>query len=198
MFKNFVSLILILLCLSGWAQTDENGWGIKAGLSQNTNGELKNLSNDAKFEAEAGVGYHIGVFGNINLSPIYLRPELIYTKTQSEYEGVDFELQRLDIPVLVGLKLIGPLHVFAGPNLQYNLDSKFGNKDLEKPNEDWSLGLHAGAGVQLGDFGIDLRYSRGFSDNEVEFLQNNFDNTPELNRLNIDQSELILSLSFKF
>ncbi len=194
----FIGIVFLACSNLMLAQSGETGFGIKAGISHNTNGDLKDLTNGETYDADAAVGYHVGVFGTIDLPIIYLRPELIYTKTTSEYDGADFEMDRLDVPVLVGIEVIGPLHVFAGPNLQYIFNTELGNLDTTDPKDDLSIGLHAGLGVQLGRFGIDARYARGFSDNEIGIINENVENTPTLQTLDTKAEELIISLSYQF
>lgn len=199
MKKIFFLGIVFLACSNFMlAQSGETGFGIKAGISHNTNGDLKDLASGDTYDADAAVGYHIGFFGTIDLPIIYLRPELVYTKTTSEYDGADFDMHRLDVPVLVGIELIGPLHVFAGPNLQYIFNTELENQSITDPENDLSIGLHVGLGVQLGKLGIDARYARGFSDNEIGIINDNVNNSAELQTLDTKAEELIISLSYQF
>ena len=56
---------------------------------------------------------------------MFIKPELVYTKTKSSYDNEgDFEMSKLDLPIMLGVKMIGPLHVLAGPSFQYLLSSK--------------------------------------------------------------------------
>lgn len=73
------------------------------------------------------------------------------------------------MPVLIGVKLIGPLSVFAGPAFQYVLDNDFQGLKYENIENDFTIGLNLGASLELGRLGIDVRYERGFNQNEVEF-----------------------------
>ena len=104
-------------------------------------------------------------------------------------------MQKLDMPLLVGLKVLGPLHVFAGPSLQYILDTDFDNLTVDNVENDFSVGLNFGIGLNLKRLGIDLRYERGFSDNEATFIDNN--NLISMDRLDTRPEQLILSLSYR-
>src|SRR5690606_38716956 len=110
--KNLFLSVLLLSSFAGFSQSD-SGFGLKAGLNYNSNGELKEVgpaSEDIlENKGDSKVGYHVGVFGKLDFPKIYLRPELVYTKTKSEYEGADFDMSKLDLPVLLGYKIIGPL-----------------------------------------------------------------------------------------
>ena len=188
MKRTLISCLLILFSLSAFAQKNP-GFGIKAGLNFNSNGDYKfdqapNLSADSK------VGYHLGVFATFG-DDIYLRPELIFTKTKSDYSGDDFDMSKLDLPVLLGFKVIGPLSVFAGPDFQYILNTDFDGVTLGDVENDFTVGLHIGAGLNLGNLGADLRYERGLSSNEANFVGLSD------RRLDTRPSQFILSLWVK-
>ena len=85
--------------------------------------------------------------------------------------------------------------MFAGPSLQYILDTDFGDATVNDIDNDFSVGLNFGIGLNLNRLGIDLRYERGFSDNEATFIDNN--NVISLDRLDTRPEQLILSLSYK-
>ncbi|PPK92381.1 outer membrane protein with beta-barrel domain [Nonlabens xylanidelens] len=170
--KKFLMICLLLIGTIGVAQTDD-GFGIKAGLNYGSTGDLKENGSTIIDNPDEKLGYHIGVFGKLDLGPIYLRPEIQYTKLSNEYNGVTFDLQKLDAPILVGFNVIGPLHVFAGPSLQYVVDTDLEDVELSDVSEDFTVGAQFGVGVNLGNLGIDVRYERGFNDNEVSFINNN-------------------------
>ena len=130
---------------------------------------------------------------------IYLRPELVYTRTKSTYSvdgnNNDYNISKLDLPVLLGYKIIGPLHVFAGPAFQYTLSNDLDGLNVEDVENDFTVGLNIGAGVNLGKLGLDVRYERGFSENEAEFIGNNV--TDISGRVDSRPSQVIFSLSLK-
>jgi len=200
MRKTILMAIFALASFTTYAQSD-SGFGIKAGLNYNKNGDLKGSIQDAGeniIEGSDGkVGYHVGVFGKLDFPKIYLRPELIYTKTKSSYEldgnSNDYDVSKLDIPVLLGYKIIGPLHVFAGPAFQYTLNNDLGDLEIDDVKDDFTVGLHLGAGVNLGRLGLDVRYERGFSENEANFIGNNV--TDISGRVDSRPSQIIFSLS---
>lgn len=197
--KTFVSkklvlsvLVLTVFCFSAYAQSG-SGFGIKGGLNYNTNGDYFASIEDNAQNPDRNVGYHIGVFGKLG-NKVFFRPELVYTATKNKYDSDDFNMKKLDLPLLVGIKVIGPVNVFGGPSLQYILDSEFGDIDVSNIDNDLTVGLNFGIGVNLNKLGIDLRYERGFSDNEANFLNNN---GIDISRLDTRPDQLILSLSLK-
>ncbi|WP_298497344.1 outer membrane beta-barrel protein [uncultured Algibacter sp.] len=186
----FILTIAIAIPSATMAQTLQ-GIGVKAGLNYNANGDYFESINDNYQNPDRNVGYHIGLFGKIG-DNIYFRPEVVYTSTKSDYDDDSFKMQKLDAPLLVGLKVLGPISVFGGPSLQYILDSEFDGIAINDVENDFSVGLNFGIGLNFNKLGIDLRYERGFSDNEATFLGNNGIN---VDRLDTRPDQLILSLS---
>ena len=175
---------------NSYAQID---WGIKGGLNFNSNGdiirEIDGIIEDGS-KSDSKIGYHLGVFLTTKgSSSYYLRPELIYTKTKSEYEEGNFDMSKIDLPILLGFKIIGPISIFAGPSLQYILDTDLEGFSLSDVEKNFTIGLNIGTAVQLGNLGLDLRYERGFTSNEADFLN--------IDRIDTRPEQIIISLSFK-
>lgn len=189
----FSLFFIIIFTLTTVAQNG-TGFGVKTGLNYNANGDYFNSISNTSDDPTATIGYHIGVFGKIG-DKLYIKPEIMYTKTTSEYIVGDFNLKRIDAPVLVGIEVLGPVSVFAGPAFQYILNSDFENARISNLENDFTVGLNFGIGLNFDSFGIDLRYERGFSDNEANIILNN--STVSVDRLDTRQNQLILSLSVK-
>jgi len=169
------------------------GFGIKGGLNYNGNGDFFESTSNNYQNPDRSIGYHVGVFGKIG-KKLYFRPELVYTSTKSDYNAGDFDFKKLDMPLLVGIKIIGPIQVFGGPSIQYILDSEFENATISDVENDFSVGLNFGIGVNFNNLGLELRYERGFNDNEATIINNNINiNNP--NKLDTRPEQLILSLS---
>ncbi len=190
-------LLLSLFALFTYSASAQagSGFGIKGGLNYNANGDYFESIGEAAENPDRNVGYHLGIWGKIG-NDIYLRPELVYTRTKSDYDGEDFDMSKLDLPVLLGIKVIGPLHVFAGPAFQYILDTEFDGITIDDVDNDFTVGVNLGAGVNLGKLGIDLRYERGLGDNEASFINSNITTIGE-SRIDTRPDQLILSLSLK-
>ncbi|UII80274.1 outer membrane beta-barrel protein [Flagellimonas sp. CMM7] len=202
MKKTLLIAVLTLMGSAVFAQSG-SGFGIKAGLSYNKNGDLIGSVGDAGQNisegAEGKAGYHVGFWGKLDFPKIYLRPELVYSKTKSSYDvngdSNDYDISKLDLPVLLGYKLIGPLHIFAGPAFQYTLKNDLGDIEVEDVENDFTVGLNAGVGVNLGKIGVDVRYERGFSENEARIISNNI--TDIDGRVDSRPSQIIFALSVK-
>lgn len=187
--------LFLIVCLTCFVATlsaqKGSAFGFRAGLNYNGNGDLVDTATSAIEDSDRDFGFHIGVFGKLG-NKLFFRPELVYTNTTSEYDSGDFNFQKLDAPLLVGLKVLGPISVFAGPAIQYVLDSEFEDTSIDNVENDFTVGLNFGVSVNIKKFGVDLRYERGFTDNEADFLANN---GVDINRLDTRPDQLILSLS---
>jgi hypothetical protein len=189
-----LSFLLVALLFTAQATFSQNrsGFGFKAGLNYNANGSyFQSISTNSE-NPDRNIGFHFGVFGKLG-NKIYFKPELVFTQTKSEYKSGDFNMQKLDAPLLVGIKILGPISVFGGPSLQYILDSDFKGISINDIENDFTIGLNFGIGITLNKIGIDLRYERGLSSNEATFLENN--NIGINSRLDTRPDQLILSLS---
>ncbi|GAA4235806.1 hypothetical protein GCM10022291_18600 [Postechiella marina] len=188
----FIALLAILFSSGAYAQT-ATGIGIKGGVNYNANGNYFESIGDNAKKPERNVGYHFGLFGKIG-NKLYLKPEIVYTSTKSDYDDDSFEMQKIDAPILIGVKVLGPISVFAGPSFQYILDSEYDGIAIKDVEEDFSVGANFGIGLNFKKVGIDLRYERGFNDNEASFINNNI-STNAVSRLDTRPDQLILSLS---
>ncbi len=193
MKKTLLFIVGLLACYGVQAQAG-SGFGIKAGLNYNGNGDYFDSVENAFESPDRNAGFHIGVYGKLG-NRLYVRPELVYTSTTSGYDEGDLKIQKLDVPVLVGTKIIGPLHAFIGPSFQYILNSKFDDVTIDVIDNDFTVGFNLGAGINLGKFGIDLRYERGFTENEISFINSNIINVDD--RVDTRPDQLILSFSLK-
>lgn len=202
MRKTLLLAVCALVSMTVSAQSD-SGFGIKAGLNYSKNGDLIASVGDAAENIVQGsdskVGYHAGIYYKFELAKIYVRPELIYTKTSSNYTVANtdntYDTSKLDVPVLVGVNLIGPLHIFAGPAFQVTLNNDFEDFNIGDLDKEYTIGLHLGAGVNLGKLGFDVRYERGFSENEISIVGSNI--TDISGRVDTRPSQLIFAVSLK-
>ncbi|NOR29127.1 MAG: outer membrane beta-barrel protein [Lutibacter sp.] len=194
--KKRIALLSYTLFATFLIANAQSGFGIKGGLSYNSNGELNQVSDIYKNDGKGKSGFNIGLYGKLDLGPIYLRPELVYTKTTSEYvlnsENVNYKISKIDVPVLVGFKLFGPIDIFAGPAFQYYLDNDLKGLNFESIDNEFSLGMNIGASIELGRIGVDVRYERGLSKNE-----SNWTNASETFTLDSRPEQLIFSVSYR-
>lgn len=191
-----ISLFIVIFILSIPSVFSQIGidLGIKGGLNYNGNGNYFKTINNTIESPDRNIGYHLGVYGKLG-TKLYFRPELVYTSTKSEYTEGIFELKKIDVPLLAGLKIIGPLSVFIGPTLQYILDTDLEDATVSDLENNVSVGFNFGIGASLSKLGVDLRYERGFSENETTIILNNTPITQD--RLDTRPDQLILSVSYR-
>lgn len=196
--KKFI--VIALLTIGGNAMA-QSSFGIKGGLNYGATGEYENYS-DAIGDAstiENGkekTGYHIGLFSKFEILGFFLQPELIYTKLNTEYQNFDYNITKIDAPVLVGFNVLGPLNVKAGPSFQYIMKNELENSDLRISEVDnkITMGYQLGAGVNIGRLGFDLRYEGALKENNAfgdMALDNNF-------KIDSRPSQWILSAAYRF
>lgn len=183
-------LFLVVAFICGATLTSNAQFGVKGGLNFNSNGKLKEIGEDAKNKT----GYHLGVFYQTKGDNFYLRPEIVYTSTKSEYDSRgEFTMNKIDVPILVGYHVFDPISIFAGPSLQYILDTDLKGFNLNDAENEFTVGVQFGAAVELGDkLTVDLRYEKGLSENLAEISGLNPD------RIDTRPTQLILGVALKF
>ena len=201
-----VFLMISLAFAFSQTSTAQLDFGVKAGLNYNSE-SIQSVSEDVFTGAESKTGYHAGVWLRFKLPIIgfYLRPEIVYTNLENELlykiretapsQTTSYNFQKIDIPVLIGKKFFGIGNVFAGPSFQYILNSDFSLNDISEVDTDgFSVGLQFGAGIELGNLGIDVRWERGLNTIESTFLNALSERVTFDTRVN----QIIIGLSYKF
>jgi hypothetical protein len=189
MKKILLITFLVFSTALSFAQ-EKNSWGIKGGFNYNSNGDLLNEVSGIKEDPKSNTGFHFGFYKKIQVLGFFLRPELVYTETTSDYNGQELNLSKIDLPFNLGSGFIGPTYIFAGPSFQYILDGEFDGIDAQSGLKDITLGANFGIGFKINKLALDLRYERGLNEKETRFVEQNVDG------INIDlrPSQLILSL----
>lgn len=82
------------------------------------------------------------------------------TSISNEVKTFDFEFNRLDVPILAGVKL-GPLRLNAGPVMSFTISET--NEAFKKGIKDATWGYQAGIGLDIKKISIDIRYEGAFS-----------------------------------
>ncbi|MFB9052874.1 outer membrane beta-barrel protein [Formosa undariae] len=175
------------------AQTG-SGFGVKGGLNYSSSGNYTSSIGENIEHSDKNVGFNIGVFGKFG-TKIYLKHEVVYSQTNQSYNQDDFKIKKVDSPVLLGVKLIGPLSIFAGPSFHYILNAKLNDIEADGRNSrDITVGLNVGFAFNINRIGIDLRYSQGLDPYELEFRTSNGSNIVTIDS---KPEQLILNISYK-
>ena len=156
------SLICLLLSQLTFSQFE---YGIKGGLNFDSAGKITKLNDDVtsngSFKSESGL--NIGVYAQVNLLLFYLRPELQYTNVKRSFEELDVTSSRIELPLSLGYKVLGPLSVFAGPSIFYYVSNKTNANSFDKIKNKFNLGHHLGFRLNMGNLNFDFRYEKGNS-----------------------------------
>ena len=166
-------------------------FGMKAGVNLNTSGDIDEIisSNSSLADIDGNRnGFNVGIYSEIKLLMLYLRPELHYSEFR---DNLKVTQSRIEAPISLGLKVLPILSGFAGPTLRYEMTS---DDKLPTGPEDLTVGIHFGARIHLGKLGLDVRYDKGLSDEEVKLIGSN--NIPS--NLKIDNSSGLLSLGLSY
>ncbi|HKK10252.1 MAG TPA: porin family protein [Bacteroidales bacterium] len=167
-------LISLALLVSASALMAQLSLGPKIGY---TASELTTEGSQIKEEMKNTL--HFGAFARLG-TKTYLQPELLFMTKGTKFgyslsDGVqqDVKLNTIDIPVLLGFKLIdlkvANIRAMAGPVGSFVI-----NKDLENVGElddelkdnnikDANWGLQAGVGADFLSLTLDIRYEFGLS-----------------------------------
>src|SRR6056300_885306 len=193
--KNYLYVLLMSFALTT-IQSQGLEYGLKAGLNLNSSGDITNILDEYSSigqTKETINGFNFGVFLQLKLAMLYLRPEIHFSKFETSYDALTVGKSRLEAPVSVGFKFLPFLSAFAGPTYRYGLSGKNDYYTIEPLKGESTLGLHLGARLHLGKLGIDARIERGISENEVKLLSDR-----NVNIGNIDQRTTVLSVGLSY
>ena len=167
----FLSLILAFQFVN--AQSPIN-IGLKAGYSSS---QIK--TNLEQFNEGSVSNYFAGAFARLNLGKIYIQPEAYFSSKGGKLNEVvesptatvnSFDLKAIDVPVLLGYKVIEKgafnLRINAGPVLSFFTKKETNNEETFDPNDlkDNFFGYQYGAGVDFLFLSLDVRAENSFGD----------------------------------
>jgi hypothetical protein len=205
---NAMRLIYFLLFTSSGLLAQGN-LGFQFGLNDDNFGSIENISNkidNYDLDIKNSTGFQFGVFTEIDLITFYIRPELnlIFSKSKnataySLEEGINiaehsYKSSEIQLPIIFGYKVLGPISVFGGPSFKYNL-SNSSNFNLEDVKDKYTLSLLLGSRVKIRSISVGLRYERGLNNNEVLIINAN---GVDLDNANVDLTTNKLSLNISY
>ena len=206
--------ILILIIFFSSNLFSQGNLGVNFGLNDDNFGTIENISNkidNYNLDIKNSTGFQFGVFTEIDLITFYIRPELnlIFSKSKNAtaYEGNSILDQSINIaehsykstdiqvPIIFGYKILGPLSVFAGPAFKYSLSNSSNKFDLEDIKDKYTLSLLLGSRVKFRSLSLGLRYERGLNNKELLIINANGVNLENSN-VDITTNKLSLNLSY--
>jgi hypothetical protein len=187
--------VLVMTVFTGYSQNFS--FGPKVGMSSSK----LDLKEKNYVPGDAQFGYHVGAFARIGGLGFFVQPEVLLTQTKGVYSfssssgSTPSQLQanfnRLDMPVMIGLRMLKLFRVQAGPIASFDINSELKNSlgvDQKVDFKKATYGYQAGVGLDIRNFIIDAKYENSFG-NVIDKAAG----------FNSDQrlSQLILSVGFK-
>lgn len=186
-----LSSLLLAVMVSAPAATAQVG--VAAGLNFDRFSDIE--ADRTSFEN--ATGFHVGIFYDLPLGPIAIRPGVFYMdvgtidieRDGSVVESIDLNL--FEVPVDLRIRMMTPLikpYATVGPVLRF---ASSDDEEFEDSLNNFSVAANIGLGLELGAPGAqirlfpELRYSFGISNltDDVTFLGQQFSTEDNL-RLN--------------
>ena len=203
-----IRIIYFLLFISSGLLAQGN-LGFQFGLNDDNFGSIENIKtklDNYDLDLKNSTGFQFGFFTEIDLITFYIRPELnlIFSKSKNAAaytsdQGINiaehsYKSSELQLPVIFGYKIFGPISVFGGPSFKYNLSNK-SNFNLDDIKDKYTLSLLLGSRVKFRSLSIGLRYERGLNTNEVLIINANGVNLDDAN-VDLTTNKLSVNISY--
>ena len=156
-------------------------------------------------------GFNVGLSLKIDLpTALYLMPEIYYTNFSNEVTvqndvnsaqtTIKAKNSRVDIPVLVGVNVLGDLlSAYAGPVGSFNLakSDNFDNFVQKVDAKEFTVGYQLGVQSEIKKIILSARYEGAFSKDQRKFINNVAGSSQEIDYDN-RSSLFLLGLGYKF
>jgi hypothetical protein len=181
--KKLILIFAAIFLLVQFSEAQMFKIGIKGGLGYSSLkiDDLAISSGQQAYDLATGdgvAGYHIGIQTRIKIAMLFVQPELYFNDGGGTLEKLvegdpvgelmQVDFKRVDLPVLVGVKL-GPARLNLGPVGSYVVKESITN-DIDDIPADYTVftssmtwGFQAGLGVDLSKFSLDVRYEGSLS-----------------------------------
>ena len=208
-------IFILFFLITSSSLIAQGNLGVNFGLNDDNFGSIENIKtkiDDYDLDLKNSTGFQLGLFTEIDLITFYIRPEinLIFSKSKNGtaftsannnilIESVNiaehtYKSTDVQVPIIFGYKVLGPISIFAGPTFKYNL-SNSSNFDLEEIEDKYNLSLLLGTRVKVKSFSVGLRYERGLNNNELLIINAN---GIDIDNANIDSTTNKLSLNISY
>ena len=210
-------ILILLFLIPSSSLFAQGNLGVNFGLNDDNFGSIENIKtkiDDYDLDLKNSTGFQLGLFTEIDLITFYIRPEinLIFSKSKNGTaftsannntnilsESINiaehtYKSTDIQVPIIFGYKVLGPISIFAGPTFKYNL-SNSSNFDLEEIEDKYNLSFLLGTRVKVKSFSVGLRYERGLNNNELLIINAN---GIDIDNANIDTTTNKLSLNISY
>lgn len=172
LFTLALATMLLMTASTLKAQNLNVQWGITAGVNM-ADYSVKALKGQSISydKVKNDLGWQVGLMASVNIGRLAIEPQILYVRHSTELtQGTmknALKSNSLDVPLLVSLRLIGPLRVMAGPVFTV-LNDNTGLKDLSidqlRSTCSYALGVEARI---LQKLRLDVRYNGQFKKKET-------------------------------
>lgn len=154
-----VGCLLLFLIASSVATADESVPGFRLGVEGGIN--LANLNGANVNDVFASrLGFVGGGFLNLPLGPVLaFQPEVLYEQKGGKFNGSPYQLDYVEVPLLLDISLLGPIGILVGPAFDANVASQ-GVASVNSTD----VGAIMGVQVIFGNLLASGRYEVGFDD----------------------------------
>jgi hypothetical protein len=169
-----ISIFLIIILAADKSYSQIN-YGIKIGANFDNIGDINNTTTFKKNIQTASIASaHLGIYAQLKIVDFYIRPEMQISQSKSNILTLDqIKINKVEIPILIGYNIFGPISIFTGPIFQNIISIKSNSLNFGNYTNSFTMGLQIGSRIDVGKFGLGFRFERGFTDNEIEILGNN-------------------------
>lgn len=156
-------VIVCVLFVGSSAFSQEIDLGVKAGANFANVSDVDDLSSKTGFQA--------GIFAGIKFTDkVGIQADVLYSQQGAKFDSGKFDLNYVNIPVVLKYYLVQGLNIQAGPQFGFIIDDKiysdaFGTNSIDANAEKSDVSAVLGAGYDF-PFGIriDARYNFGLTD----------------------------------
>ncbi|WP_167613551.1 porin family protein [Maribellus sediminis] len=163
--------IILIAVLGFFALTSKAQLIFDLGLKGGVN--FSKVSLDLEdYNEDAITKMHIGAFGRIGVSKVFVQPEVYFTKKGGDFSynplsfAGEFDYSAVDVPLLLGVRLFDAklieMHLLAGPVFGFVTDKTLkGDIDDAQFNKEYFndhyVGLQYGAGIDVLFMTVDFK-----------------------------------------
>ncbi|MBF2708346.1 porin family protein [Flavobacterium soyangense] len=175
--KKIILLSVAFLAFSFANAQDKKdmSFGVKGGLN------ICSVTNADQYGSNSSslIGFHLGLFGEFMVSDKFaIQPELLYSaqgvKVDSDGDKIDVKLDYINIPVMAKYYIAKDFSLEFGPQIGFLLSAKAKSggvsENLKDSTKSTDFGLNFGAGYDIGDFTLGIRYNLGLSQLQKDLI----------------------------
>ncbi len=164
-------LMPVLMSLFVFFPKEQQAQSFTTGITVGASTASVNLSNvgnsfTSTIKGNNVMGFEGGLFERLNLGPLFIKPMVLlsyqggtatYYNNDGSISSSKFDYGNIEIPLLLGLNILGPVRIEAGPVYNWIYMTQFNDDNTVKVNPS-GLGYRAGTNIELGMINLGLAY----------------------------------------